>query len=202
MNVFTPDLTERKRILKNVCRNHTQWKVRAALAVVLFIIAIGLMAGDAWLLIENPTSPEGVMIFIAAGVCFACIPFAFALSVRNTAKYKCAFPYTSYANASLLLGREALEYVFWRVGREEPAAYSSKHAVYNEEDKFVYRIRKEDIKSIDISDDICRIKGNGIVQMPEWAIEDLTVKRTNKEFSFIMAFEQRNAARIIAEWHR
>ena len=36
--------------------------------------------------------------------------------------------------------------------------------------------------------------------MPEWAEEDSTVKKTSKEFSFIMAFEQGDVAKIIAEW--
>lgn len=100
----------------------------------------------------------------------------------------------------MLLGEDTLEYAFWRVGPQEPAAYSSKRAVYREEDKFVYRIRKTDIHSIDVKGDICRIEGSGIVQMPEWAEEDATVKREIKTFSFIMAFEQRNAEQILAEW--
>ena len=133
-------------------------------------------------------------------ICLACVPFFIGLSVKNTAKFKCALPYSSYANASLLLGEDALEYVFWRVGPREPAAYSSKHAVYKDEDKFIYRINKENINSIDIKENICKIKGNGSVQMPEWAEEDSTVKKTSKEFSFIMAFEQGDVAKIIAEW--
>lgn len=200
MHIFTPDLSERKRILKDVCRNHPQWKVRFSLATVLFIMAVGVLCGFAGLLMTHPTSTEGVAIFAGAAVCFACIPFAFALSVKNTAKYKCAFPYSGYANASLLLGEDTLEYVFWRVGPQEPAAYSSKRAVYRDEDKFIYRISKTDIHSLDIKGDICKIKGNGKVQMPEWAEEDSLVKKTSKEFSFIMAFEQRDAARSIAEW--
>lgn len=200
MHIFTPDLSERKRILKDVCRNHPQWKVRFSLAIVLFIMAVGVLCGFACLLVAHPTSMEGVAIFAGAALCFACIPFAFALSVKNTAKYKCAFPYSGYANASLLLGEDTLEYVFWRVGPQEPAAYSSKRAVYKDEDKFIYRINKTDVHSLDIKGDICKIKGNGKVQMPEWAKEDALVKKTSKEFSFIMAFEQGGAARSIAEW--
>lgn len=52
----------------------------------------------------------------------------------------------------------------------------------------------------DTKENICKIKGNGSVQMPEWAEEDSTVKKTSKEFSFIMAFEQGDVAKIIAEW--
>lgn len=150
MYIFTPDLSERKRLLRNVCRTHPQWKIRITLAVVLFIMAIGVLCGFACLLMAHPTSTEGVAIFTGAAVCFACIPFAFALSVKNTAKYKCAFPYSGYANASLLLDEDTLEYVFWRVGPQEPAAYSSKRAVYRAEDRFVYKINKAEITSLTI----------------------------------------------------
>ena len=135
---------------------------------------------ESWLLLEAP---------YALGVCL------FSVDCPSRIRQN-----IGYANASLLLGEDTLEYAFWRVGPQEPAAYSSKRAVYREEDKFVYRIRKTDIHSIDVKGDICRIEGSGIVQMPEWAEEDATVKRESKTFSFIMAFEQRNAEQILAEW--
>ena len=45
MKTLTPDLAERKRILKDICRNHPQWKIRIALATVLFIAAVGVLGG-------------------------------------------------------------------------------------------------------------------------------------------------------------
>lgn len=202
MNTFTPALSDRKRILKKICRNHAQWKGRIAFAVILIVISIGIMGYIAYLLTNHHTSTFGIFIFLCVGICLACVPFFISLSVKNTAKYKCALPYSSYANGSLLLKNDTLEYIFWRVGPSEPATYSSKRAVYKDEDKFVYLIKKTDINSIEIRDDVCKIIGNGIVQMPEWAEEDTTVKRINKEFSFIMAFEQNNAAQIITEWRK
>ncbi len=74
--------------------------------------------------------------------------------------------------------------------------------MYRDGDKFVYIINKKDVRSIEIQEDICKIKGNGVVQMPEWAEEDASVKRTNKEFSFIMAFEQKNAKQLIEAWSK
>ena len=114
MKTLTPDLAERKRILKDICRNHPQWKIRIALATVLFIAAVGVLGGTIGLLIRHPTSVDGIMAFIGSAICIGCVPFFCGLSVKNTAKYWCAFPYTSYANASLLLGEDTLEYAFWR----------------------------------------------------------------------------------------
>lgn len=63
MNTFTPALSERKRILKKICRNHAQWKGRIALPVILIAIAIGIMGYIAYLLITHHTSTFGVFIF-------------------------------------------------------------------------------------------------------------------------------------------
>ena len=141
MNTFSPSLSKRKNILKTISHSHSQWKGRIFLAGVLILLALGILSYTVVLLVNHRTSTFGVFIFLCAGVCLACVPFFIGLSVKNTAKFKCALPYSSYANASLLLGEDALEYVFWRVGPREPAAYSSKHAVYKDEDKFIYRIR-------------------------------------------------------------
>lgn len=202
MKTLSPDLSQRKRILKAISHSHPQWKGRIALAEILILLAVGIIGYTVALLIKHHTTIFGIFIFLCAGTCLACVPFFIALSVKNTAKYKSALPYTSYANGCLLLGEDRLEYVFWRVGPQEPAAYSSKRAVYNDEDKFVYRINKSDINSIGIKEDICRIKGNGYIQMPDWAKEDSTVKKVSKEFSFIVAFEQVNAIETIEAWSK
>ena len=95
MKTLTPDLAERKRILKDICRNHPQWKIRIALAAVLFIAAVGVLGGTIGLLIRHPTSVDGIMAFIGSAICIGCVPFFCGLSVKNTAKYWCAFSYTS-----------------------------------------------------------------------------------------------------------
>ena len=143
--VFTPSLSKRKELLKIITHAHKQWKFRIALAVFLFVLSAAVIVGTAILLLMNPTTIEGILAFSGAGICFSSIPFFIALSVKNTAKYKCGFPYSSYANASLLLNDDSLEYVFWRVGPHEPAAYSSTRAVYRDEDKFTFTINKSDI---------------------------------------------------------
>lgn len=148
----------------------------------------------------NPTTIEGILAFSGAGICFSSIPFFIALSVKNTAKYKCGFPYSSYANASLLLNDDSLKYVFWRVGPHEPAAYSSTRAVYRDEDKFTFTINKSDIASLCVRNEICYIKGNGILQMPEWAVANNITTENCKEFSFIPAFPENNFSKRIKDW--
>lgn len=200
MVTFTPNLSERKRILMNVCKSNPQWKIRVLAIVFLLVISVGILAFTVYLLLSHRTTAFGVFIFLCVGICLSCVPFFISISIKNSSKYKCAFPYSSYANGMLILSDERLQYVFWRVGPHEPAAYSSKRAVYKDEDKFIYSIRKSDIKKISIENDTCQITGFGTIQMPEWAGEDLFITKENKKFSFVMAFEEENADEIIYEW--
>jgi len=200
MSTLTPSLSRRKEILKRISHDHPQWKARIAVAIVLWIVTMAVIAMAVFLLIQHPTSSEGIILIIGTGICFACVPHFIALSVKNKAKYKCGLPYTSYANGTLFLNDDSLEYLFWRVGPREPAAYSSNRAVYRDEDKIIYVIKRDDIHSLSFKDNICIVKGNGKVVMPDWAEEDLTTKRTCSEFSFAMAFEQDDATERILKW--
>ncbi len=210
MHTFTPSLSERKRILKNVCRTHPQWKLRMGFAAVLVAVAAVIMGGVVVLLATHPTTAEGVALFLAAAFCFACVPYVSAIGLKNASKYKCAFPYSSYANGSLTLTDDKLEYAFWIVGKNEPAAYSSKRAVYLDEDKFIYTIAKNDVQSLKVRNDICHINGRGVVQgapLPDWAVEEgpstgefVIPTEEMREFSFALAFEQKNAADLLDEW--
>lgn len=198
---LTADLSERKRILKNVCRAHKQWKPRMILFAFLVIATIGIGGFFLYLVLHYSLTGENAFLFAGTGVCFACVPLLISLSVKNKAKYQCAFPFSSYANGTLIIEEQTLSYEFWRVGPNEPAAYSSKRAVYNDEDKFVYIIAKSDICSFEIKDDICRIEGNGKFKMPEWALEDDAVNsKIAKDFSFLLAFKEKDAAQRIKEW--
>ncbi len=200
MITFTPSLSERKRILKLVCNKHSQWKIRMTFSVILFILAAGIMIGFAALLIWQHAIPVAVYAFMATALCFACVPFFSGLSVKNTAKYICGLPYSSFANGTLFLKDDVLEYVFWHVGPDEPAAYSSKRAVYRARSKFVYSIPKAEIKDVSIQDGVCTIMGKGRIQMPKGAVEDDAVKECCDSFGFLLAFEQSDAMQKIKQW--
>ncbi len=200
MITFAPSLPARKRLLKQVCKKHPQWNARMALSVILFLLAAGIPAGFAGLLIWCHAAPAAIYGFMGAAVCVGCVPFIVGLSVRNTAKFKCGLPYSSYANGTLLLKEDGLEYVFWQVGRGEPAAYSSKHAVYPEESKFVYSIPKSGIGDISIQDNVCTITGKGRIQMPESDFEDDLKEKYCNTFRFLLAFEQSDFSQTIQQW--
>ena len=165
---------------------------------LLLVIALGIILGIGYVLItaEKKPSPSTIMIFFMMAICFACVPFFCAISVKNSAKYKCASPYSGMTNGKLLLTDECLEFVFWKASKEAPAAYSSKRAVYRDEDSFVYTIHSSQIKSLKIDKNhICHISGVGIVSQPEWAgtkdvREEIETKRNYKITKIILTFWQ------------
>ena len=202
MITLAPDLVKRKKILNAVRRCNTQWKIRVAVSTVFFLISIAIFCSTFFLLFNHHTSTFEIFIFVCVGICFSCVPFFIGISIKTTGKYKCALPYSGYANCFLVLDDSILQYAFWQVAANEPAAYSSKRAVYNDEDKFIYTIKKSDITDLTIQGDICKITGNGVIHLPIWAEKEMNVKKESKRFAFILAFEQENAEQIINDWRK
>lgn len=200
--ILTPSLKKRKELLKVIAKTDSSWRLRMFLTACLFILAVLILLAFIILLFVHPTNMMGIFIFILAGVMMACVPFFIALSIRNTAKYKCAFPYSSYANGTLILDENTLQYIFWQVGPTEPAAYSSSHAVYNDKDKFIYRIDKNNIEELTINDiGICRIVGKGQLVLPEDVkLPKSEINEVSKDFSFALAFDEKDAKESIIEW--
>lgn len=208
MKLFTPSLSERKRILDEIRLKHPKWQTKNTLSVILKIIAAGIMIFFIWFVATHPVDVIDVLIILAVGLIFACIPFISGIAVKKSAKFKCALPYSSYANASLLLYEDRLEYVFWYLGSGDPGAYSSPRQKYADGDKFTYSIPKEDVENLEIKNDICSIKGDSDIKMPDWVYEIFTLEEVFPEtvkdhvFSFILAFQEKNVEQTLMEWYR
>lgn len=204
MQEYQNSLNKRKEYLAQICKNNKSWKIRMFGHYVLVVIALIIIIGIAIMLVQHPLDVFGTFIFIAASVGFACIPYFISLSVKNTAKYKCAFPYSSFANGFLMLSDDKLEFVHWRVGKQEPAAYSSKRAVYKDEDKFVYTIMLKDMQTMKIDSlHICTITGSGVLSQPEWAGN--SGNRENIEthkMSFLLDFEGSEVENNLRKWRK
>ena len=201
---YKNSLKKRKEFLAIICRQHKSWPIRMAIFIVLNAAVIAIVVGVLTLLINHPTDAFGVLMLIAAMISMACIPFIISLSVKNTAKYKCAFPYSSFANGNLILHDDKLEFIHWRVGGGEPAAYSSKRAVYRDEDSFVYTIGVADISTLRIDQNhICHISGAGILSRPEWAgTKGVREEIKTKTFSFLLDFEDTSVEDAIRKWRK
>lgn len=158
------------------------------------------------MLILNPISVEGVLIFIISAFGMDCIPFIAASGIKNQSKYKCAYPYSSYANGTLFLGEADLQYVFWQVGPTEPTAYSSSHAVYHDEYKFVYQIRRDWIYELTIDENgVCRIIGAGEIILPKditMGASEIKVEADKPEriFRLLQLLLKKNAEQVILDW--
>lgn len=56
MKTLSPDLSQRKRILKTISHSHPQWKGRIILAGALILIALGIIGYTVVLLFNRPTT--------------------------------------------------------------------------------------------------------------------------------------------------
>lgn len=169
---------------------------------LLKFLAVAIVVATCLMLVEHPLDAFGSFPFLAGAIAFGCVPFFISCSVKNTAKYKCAFPYSSFANGTLILNDDKLEFIHWRVGKSEPAAYSSKRAVYRDEDSFVYTIYSSQIKSLKIDKNhICYISGTGVVSQPEWAgTKGVREEIETKSFSFLLDFEDSSVEKNLEAW--
>lgn len=195
MTILEPDREKRKSIHQSICKRHKEWKTRITSYIILMVVAAAIVVSSIPFMLSYPLTVDGVLLIIGVDICFACIPFFVALSAKNTAKYKCAYPYSSYANGKLVLEDDELKYYFWEVGPNEPAAYSSKRAVYNVLYRTVYRIKAEDIQTLICKDNKCEIMGWG-------TLFDTSIRNTTRtqEFSFVLAFKEDNPDKTILNW--
>lgn len=204
MQKYQNSLNKRKEYLARICKSNKLWKAKMFGHYVLVVIALIIIVGVAIMLTQHPLDAFGTFIFIAVSIGFACIPYFISLSVKNNAKYKCAFPYSSFANGILILSDDKLEFVHWRVGKQEPAAYSSKRAVYKDEDKFVYTIMLKDVQAMEIDGlHICTIIGRGTLSQPEWA--GTSGNRENIEthkMTFLLDFEEPEVENNLRKWRK
>lgn len=200
--VFQSSLKKRKEILHEFAKTKSGWKLRMFLMYLLFSLSAIILISVVILLINHPTTGMGVFVFLCFGLMMACVPYFLGLAVKNKSNYKCAYPYSSYANGTLVLDEQYLQYYFWQVGPTEPAAYSSRHAIYRDDDKFVYKIRRDSIDNIEISDvGICSITGGGQLILPkDVKLSKTELKEISNNFSFALAFEEENINNTIMNW--
>lgn len=199
---FYPSLKKRKEILHEFAKTNSSWKLRMALVYVLFSLSAIILTFFVILLINHPATDMGIFVFLCAGLMLACVPYFLGLGVKNKSKYKCAYPYSSYANGTLILSGQDLQYIFWQVGPTEPAAYSSPRAVFHDEDKFIYNIKREDIRDLQISDiGICSITGGGQLILPkDVELSKTELKEISNNFSFALAFDEKSINNTIMNW--
>lgn len=201
---FKTDLGKRKEYLKKIAQSKHSWLIGIICFWFLMLLSVGILFSVGYVLLtaETTPTPSTIMIFFLMAICFSCIPFFIGFYVRNNANYKCASPYSGMVNGTLILTESYLEFVFWKASKEAPAAYSSKRACYQDEDKFTYRFDKGKIKSIKIDEfHVCHITGNGTLTVPDWSSSNDTIEtKSTKTFSFVTCFTDNNCESIILKW--
>lgn len=202
--IFKTDLDKRKVYLKAIAKSKRSWPFRMACFWLLMFLTLAIVVGIGYIVFTSGADLDAVIIggFSAMTFCLACVPFIIGIAVKRSAKYACASPYSGMTNGMLILTDSYLEFVFWKASKEAPAAYSSKRASYQDEDKFIYRFDKDKIKSIKIDEfHVCHVGGNGTLTVPDWASSNDNIEtKSAKSFSFVTCFTDENCESIILKW--
>ena len=208
MRVFLPDLYARKRVLRELATKHPAWKRKVIFSILLFSVGIVIIAFTLRLIMTNTPRALGYFIFGVPGATFAIIPMIIGVIRYVSAKYDCALPYSSYANGTITLYEDRLEYVYWEIRKESPEAKTEKYLMkYPEEAKTTYSIDRDSIRDVTTEDGlVCVISGSAKIKIPDWKRKDgqffLDKTQYVGEFSFPLAFAETDVIQIIDNWRR
>ncbi len=204
IRLLKPDVDKRREYLKTICKSKKSWKVRIILHALCMFLAVGIaIAGIALLCIFEINHIGLVAAALVTTFIVALFPYLIGLSVKNTAKFKCAEPYSGMANGHLYLEEDVLKYVYWMCSEYSPEAYSSKRKIiFYDEKKYECIFSKADISSVHIDEfHVCHIKGSGIKTVPGEFDGDARKQRKLKKFDFLVAFEPDDSDSVIKMWH-
>ena len=200
------DYKLKKKYLKNIARTKIKYKIWQIIRCILFACAVTSVVGLVWLLVKENAGTDAIWMFGAVELIFLAVFLIPASSIKNTSLYASSLPYSKRVNESLYLEEDRLDYIFWEVPKNSPAAYS-KNCELNSDEKSKYSIYKTDITNISIDENnICTIKGFGIVEVPDFEKYDYDKEKTNKKeyrvksFSILLCFDEENICKKIFEW--
>lgn len=198
--IFETNKQKRKQYLKKIYTSNRKWK--REMQKMHLLITIGAIITISTIVTNITATSEIMTIIINIFTAFTIITIALqCIDTTITAKYKYAHPYSSQANGILTITDNYLIYKFWRATPKETLIEKQETATENE-DAFVYAIKKSDIKKLTIDEyNICKITGNGVLVQPIWVINNQTNRIVNqKDFSFITAFDKDDADEIIKKY--
>ena len=203
-SLLEPDVNKRREYLANICKSKKSWKLRILLHEFCMFLALGVVVAGVVILCVLGIKEIGLIAgVLVATFILALFFYLLGISVKNTAKYKCAEPYSGMANGHLYLEEDALRYVYWQCTEHAPEAYSTKKKVsFYEEKKYEVIFLKKDISSVHIDEfHVCHIKGSGIKTVPGEFAGDSRKQRKLKKFDFLVAFETADSESVIKMWH-
>ena len=202
--MLKPDIDKRSEYLIAICKSKKSWKIRIILHALCMFWAVGIaITGIVFSFLGGLKEIELIAGVFVATFIGALFPYLIGLSVKNTAKFKCAEPYSGMANGHLYLEEDALKYVYWMCSKYSPEAYSSKRKItFYEEKKCECIFLKKDITSVYIDEfHVCHMKGSGIKTVPGEFDGEARKQRKLKIFDFLVAFEPDDSENVIKMWH-
>lgn len=197
--VLSTDAKERNRILKRFYKAQPGRELRIIWGTFLCMLGEVALGFTVCMAIDHPMNGDGVYVWSLVGLVLVSISLIPGVISFLKTWYEYGLPYSSYANGTLSIVGDTLEYSFWKVGVRNPAAYGWKRATYSDYFRKVYTIERSDIKEIQLRNGICTIKGWGVIQSSPDANEE---EKLCRDFSFLWAFPQEDGYQKVEKWFR
>lgn len=200
---FYTDKEKQKRYLKNIRQHKKEWRHKLSIVCPLLTIITIILIYD---VISIITSQKSTIMFIIDLILTISVIISLIVCIRtlNKVKYRYAYPYSSYINGILALTDDKLTYTFWKITEDEQQIYK-KEKQFEHNDRFVYTIKKSEIKRITIDEyNICTITGSGTLMRPLWDVKyeqgDTKEIIDKKDFSFLTSFKEENINQILKDY--
>lgn len=190
MKKYKSNVNIRKSILDSIYKKSSRKNIGLIFVGFLISIAIiSLVASAVYSIIKN-AGIEG-LIFVAAVLIFALIPFFIGISLKNTIRYKYTLPYCSRVNESLAFNDNGLEFSYMKVKKNHSAVY---YAVEYDEEDLDYNVMEhiiveyKKIKSYNYNNNILNLNGSFTMLVPYKSKKGFEEKHIDN-FSIIMDFD-------------
>lgn len=188
-------------MLLKLAKSNNRWKLYSVLYWALIIISITVLSSMSIAIFVNlPKEKVLFTVFIFTMLIFilSIIPFLCAMAVRNTAKIKCAEPFSLRTQETMCLKEDVMEYSFYNATKHEAAAYSKKWATVDIEDLTIISIKYEAITDIKLIGDICRISGT-VKYFPSKneIVYEKKHRKTYKGYEILMDYDSETKDEII-----
>lgn len=200
--IFETNIRKKKKYLAKIRKDKTDWKDEIQKAGILAITNIIIVLSTILTIITSPLNLTIILIVIIT-ILTTMILMMLNIDIISKANYKATYPYNVQTNETLILTNDYLIYKFWKSYLNELNIIENEKE-HNDEDAFVYVIKKSEIKRISINQyNICTITGDGILARPIWAINNKTKRISKqKDFSFVIAFNDENINNILKNYEK
>lgn len=159
---FAADSAIRARMIKEMLAGNKKYRKSITISRILKVVSVCIIGGMGIVLyIHSPQKNIAMtyFVFMMVALVIASVPFFISLSIKNTAFFKNALPYSKRAGEILTITDEYIKYKFASVDKHDAAAYGKRWEDIEEDYISCIKIDISKINEIKVKNSVCNITG-------------------------------------------